>query len=173
MQCEECHERPATVHFTKIINGNKSEQHLCEACARRHGNLVGEAGFGFPQILKGFFEPEPAGVPPGGTTRCEVCGWRLADFRRTGHLGCSHCYEQFARQLTPIIRRIQGGTEHRGKVPRRLGHEAGRRLRLRRLREELELAVRDEAYERAAQLRDEIRGLEQELAREEGQGRGG
>ena len=37
MYCENCHERPANVHFTKIVNGKKMEMHLCEYCAQKTG----------------------------------------------------------------------------------------------------------------------------------------
>lgn len=30
MMCQECGQRPATLHFTKIVNGDKTEFHLCE-----------------------------------------------------------------------------------------------------------------------------------------------
>lgn len=35
MLCEICHERPATVHRTRIINGVSQSIHLCERCAGR------------------------------------------------------------------------------------------------------------------------------------------
>ncbi len=37
--CQECKQRPATMHFTKIINGEKTEFHLCEQCAKEHGHM--------------------------------------------------------------------------------------------------------------------------------------
>ena len=30
MTCQHCEIRPATLHYTKIINGEKTEMHLCE-----------------------------------------------------------------------------------------------------------------------------------------------
>lgn len=35
MLCEMCHERPATVHRTRIVNGVSESVHLCEQCAAR------------------------------------------------------------------------------------------------------------------------------------------
>jgi protein arginine kinase activator len=47
MLCEKCNERPATVHYTEIVNGHKTISHLCEVCAGQ----VQAGGFGFmPQI---------------------------------------------------------------------------------------------------------------------------
>lgn len=33
MNCEECGKRQATLHLTKIVNGEKTEYHICEQCA--------------------------------------------------------------------------------------------------------------------------------------------
>lgn len=34
MICQECNERPASVHFTKVVNGEKTVIQLCEHCAQ-------------------------------------------------------------------------------------------------------------------------------------------
>ena len=34
MFCEHCHGRAANVHLVRIINGKKSELHLCNECAQ-------------------------------------------------------------------------------------------------------------------------------------------
>ena len=34
MFCEHCHGRAANVHLVRIINGKKSELHLCNECAK-------------------------------------------------------------------------------------------------------------------------------------------
>ena len=39
MLCQECRKEEATVYITKIINGQKSEFHLCERCARQKEEL--------------------------------------------------------------------------------------------------------------------------------------
>lgn len=33
MLCDHCHKNEATIHMTNIINNQKTEQHLCSACA--------------------------------------------------------------------------------------------------------------------------------------------
>ena len=35
MLCNECEKNNATVHITKILNGVKTESHLCEECAKK------------------------------------------------------------------------------------------------------------------------------------------
>jgi len=39
MICQECQQETATVHITKIINGRKTELHLCHRCAQAHDEL--------------------------------------------------------------------------------------------------------------------------------------
>ncbi|HEY8531863.1 MAG TPA: UvrB/UvrC motif-containing protein [Limnochorda sp.] len=171
MLCEDCHEREATVHITHVVNGEKSEAHLCEACAQKRSETQGLAPFGLQSFLKGLFDPETlfgTSAPPGfgglhRADRCERCGLSLDDFRRLGHLGCAHCYEQFRRQLQPALQRIHGATSHRGKVPSRGNETVILRRDLQRLREQLAAAIGREAYEEAASLRDRIHALEKQL----------
>ncbi len=40
MLCQECGEKQATLHFTKIVNGEKTEFHICESCAREKGEGI-------------------------------------------------------------------------------------------------------------------------------------
>ncbi len=56
MKCEKCKVRPASVHITKIVNGQKHTRHLCPICAAEEGLMPGQAG-GFDDMgLPGFFE---------------------------------------------------------------------------------------------------------------------
>jgi protein arginine kinase activator len=66
--------------------------------------------------------------------------------------------------LGDLVRRIHGSTEHRGKIPARVGGGLRRQQTLNALRAELSQAVEAEAFEEAARLRDQIRRLEQEVA---------
>jgi len=60
MKCEKCKVRPASVHITKIVNGQKHTRHLCPICAAEEGLMPGQAGGlggGFDDMgLPGFFE---------------------------------------------------------------------------------------------------------------------
>ena len=35
MLCEICGENEATFHFSEVVNGNKTEHHLCSECAAK------------------------------------------------------------------------------------------------------------------------------------------
>ncbi|MGE5573495.1 MAG: UvrB/UvrC motif-containing protein [Bacteroidota bacterium] len=174
MMCDECGKRPANVHLTKIINGVKSESHLCEQCAREKGELdfFSEPKFSFPSLLAGLLQHDPGfmtgptGLPGGVTSRCHSCGLDFSDFRNTGFLGCPDCYDELRPRLEPLLRRIHGSTRHTGRVPGRVGAVTGKRREIEKLRAELARLVAKEQYEEAAKVRDRIRILEKDLAGE-------
>lgn len=176
MLCDECKSRVATVHVTKIINNHKSEWHLCEECAKASGGIgfSFEPGFSVHDILKGMLESQPFIV---NTTQkrepvCPVCGMKYAEFMQSGKLGCGACYSAFGELLEPLLRRVQGGNRHAGKVPCRTGGTLHFQRKLQQLKEELAASVKAENYEQAAKLRDEIKALEQKLTgNESGAGR--
>jgi protein arginine kinase activator len=95
---------------------------------------------------------------------CPICGITFYEFRNEGRLGCPHDYICFDAELEPLIVNIHGATEHVGKHPRRLDGDSDWQTKLIRLRRELHEAVEDERYERASQLRDEIRRIEERAA---------
>ncbi len=165
MYCEECLKRPATVHLTKIQNNKKTELHLCEECARRHHEIPFnfEPNFSIHKFLTGLLEGSPLEVAPVATPQCPKCKLTYRQFGQVGRFGCNQCYEAFEKWLGPLFRRVQGNSQHGGKVPRRAGGKLRFKQEIERLREELQSAVRAEAYERAAELRDRIRALEQKL----------
>jgi protein arginine kinase activator len=93
---------------------------------------------------------------------CPRCGLQYSSFKETGRLGCSECYKAFQNQLKPLLRRIHGDTRHRGKSPMRGGAAGAPQRHVQRLHDELQRAVEREDFERAAQIRDEIRRFEAE-----------
>lgn len=166
MMCQNCNQREANVHITKIVNGVKNELHLCEECAKQKQELnMTHFNFGMPLSFQNIFEGfvEASGNIPHyikEERECPVCHLKFNDFKRTGMLGCGNCYNAFKDDMTPLIRRIHGNIEHTGKVPARTGGALKVRREIGRLKEELKLAVNHEEYERAAKLRDEIKNLE-------------
>lgn len=168
MMCQDCNKRPATLHFTKIVNGDKTEFHVCEACARERGEMIpGTNGFSIHHLLSGLldFDPPAAGNghKSGHGLRCESCGMTYAQFSKSGRFGCSDCYRHFAERLDPLFRRIHGHTAHVGKVPKRTGGVLRYKRELENLKRELQWRVEREEFEAAAKLRDQIRELERKL----------
>ena len=156
--CKFCGQ-PATVHLTDILHKQKSETHLCEACARAKQILPDQPGAHFD--LQGLVElvmgqhGAPEDAIPGQPT-CPACGLKYAEFRAEGRLGCPLDYDEFAAPLTILLERVHRATGHCGKVP---GGRRGR-MGLGGLRAELADAISGERYEDAAALRDRIRQKE-------------
>lgn len=96
------------------------------------------------------------------TQKCPVCGFTQADFKKTGRLGCSACYETFQEGLGALLKTMHKGTQHVGKAPRRFEAIRQNEAKIQSLRQTLERVVASEQYEEAAGLRDEIRKLESE-----------
>ena len=158
MKCDACKSAEATVFLTHIVNGKMQKVNLCPACAKSH-EVDDPTGFQLTDLLNGLGSSQSVEASPG-LLKCEVCGFTQTDLKKTGRLGCSHCYEVFAGPLAAMLKNMHKGTQHTGKVPRRFRQEKERRLALTVLKEELDTAVSQENYELAANLRDQIRSLE-------------
>jgi protein arginine kinase activator len=97
-------------------------------------------------------------------SKCPNCGLTYEEFGRTGRLGCSECYEAFSKFLLPLIKRVQHATQHVGKRPSRLAAPVARvQQDLRELQNRLTKVIREEDFEEAARLRDQIKQLEEKL----------
>ncbi len=171
MLCQQCGQRPASFHLTKVVNGEKSEAHLCEVCAQQQGGYVQGLGpaFSIHQLLAGLlnYPTQFTGLPDAGspgTIVCRDCGLTYEDFAHTGRLGCGRCYEEFQPMLEPLMRRIHGAVQHTGKTPARTGKQVAAKREIVQLRADLQDAISREDFERAARLRDRIRALEQKDA---------
>ena len=165
MKCEQCGEVEAVIHLTQIENNEMTTSHLCEACAAAQGLETGEETSGFPLAdflaQMGGDESETSSESAGGDGPCSFCGLSFAGFRESGRLGCPHCYSSFEPQLKSLLRRIHGSTQHVGKVylpPDPSISEKQKRVET--LKRRLDRAVDAEDFERAAELRDEIRAME-------------
>lgn len=83
-----------------------------------------------------------------------------SQFKASGQLGCAECYQSFSSYLRPMFKRIQGDLEHIGKVPKRSGIKLVEKKKYVNLKKELQKAILEEEYERAAVLRDKIKDIE-------------
>ncbi|MCH5585899.1 UvrB/UvrC motif-containing protein [Shimazuella sp. AN120528] len=171
MLCPECGKRPATLHYTKIVNGEKTEAHLCEVCAQEKGEYMPgfDSGFSFHNLLSGLLNfdmvsSESPNIAQQTVPRCATCGLTYNQFSKIGRFGCSDCFETFRDRLDPLLRRIHGSTTHHGKIPERTKGELKIKKDLEKLREQLARSVELEEFEKAAQLRDQIRSLQERLS---------
>ncbi len=161
LKCKFC-EKEATVHLTQIINNKIHKVDLCETCAQKKG-VSGEQGFSLAEMIM-----QPNFEDSGDDTelKCPSCNFSTSDFRRTGRLGCASCYQTFRPLLEPVLEDMHSGLKHTGKIPTHSLNRMSKELKIQNLREALRRAITDEAYENAANLRDQIQTLENETESE-------
>ena len=160
--CQVCKKRIATVHLTEIIKNQKKEIHLCEECASKKGVAFKPHQFSISDLLSGLVSSQAAQeIAKMGKMKCPICGISYLDFRSNGRLGCATDYTVFKEGLMPLLEKIHGSTEHLGKIPLGEGVDRKRGRELLEMRQSLKRAVEKEDYEKAAELRDRIRKLEE------------
>ncbi len=163
MLCDNCKKNKATTYFKKTINGETTEVFLCEECAKKHGITGGSIfkameGFGdfgnfeffVPEILKTNRLTEEK--------RCE-CGSTFRSIVKTGRVGCEKCYETFKKELAPTLRKMHGVLRHKPRSGEKANDPVSETESLRKL---MEKAIKEENFEEAARLRDEIKAREGE-----------
>ena len=161
MLCDQCKAQDAVVHLTQIVESAVSQLHLCEACAAERGV---ETTIATPKHPLGDFlkaVQQQALLPAAESARCAACGMSLKEFRASGRLGCSRCYAAFDVSLRELLRRVHGNAQHVGRSyagPQPAPWQRANSVR--ELRDRLKRAVEQEAFEDAATLRDELRGME-------------
>ncbi len=178
MMCDECGIRQAKFHLTTIVGEERQERSLCSVCfAKYQKKLPGIDFSDLAGFLSGILE---AGASAGESVddefaalACDQCGTTYAEFKKTGMVGCAHCYGAFREPLEALLTRVHGNAQHAGRIPGRVRSGASIRMNIERLRQQLNQAVADEEYEEAAQLRDQIRSLEKQLEAESSEEKGG
>lgn len=124
---------------------------------------------------------------PIKTLKCDNCGMTFEDFMNTGKFGCSNCYDTFQAKIDPILKNMHGASRHIGRLGKigpasnletseiepeenntqqnveeleKVENIDKEQTEEERLKEELKKAIKEERYEDAARLRDEIKNLE-------------
>ncbi|MFA5561317.1 MAG: UvrB/UvrC motif-containing protein [Eubacteriales bacterium] len=172
MVCQHCQKNPASFFYEENINGAVKKYALCPACLKELQNSgefqdavsqwYQQSAFPFALTDEGIFTSLFANQPKmmPHEVRCDVCGMRFSDIAKAGRVGCPHCYEAFREELTPTVNAIHGGRTHVGKLPESASESKKAKQKLTQLRKELEEAIKEENYEKAAVLRDQIRTME-------------
>ncbi len=155
MKCDLC-EQEAVVHMTQVVDGEMKEYHLCEEHAKKQGIDI-DSPISITDILMGLGPTEKQGVVGGLTLSCPRCGMARDEFRKAGRLGCPDCYKTFMAELAVAVKAMHHSTQHTGKIPAREGVQTRVKSKIARLQKDLEAAVSREEFEKAAQIRDEIK----------------
>ncbi len=182
MLCENCGKREANVRYSENINGVKKEMNLCEECSKRLG-VTDQMNFRMPSLdfsnFFGSFLEDFASMPDFmplldqvKDVKCESCGYTFNDIVNSGRYGCANCYDVFEDRMDPILKKLQGANRHTGRLGKisdnnvkfdkasdksdektKVSDEKGK------LEQELKKAIKEERYEDAAKLRDEIKKM--------------
>lgn len=176
MLCENCQKREANVRYSENINGVKKELHLCEECSRRLG-ITDNMDFRMPALefsnlfgsfLEDFssstdFMPYLSGI---NGLKCDSCDSTFDDIINTGRYGCPNCYDVFEDRMDPILKKLQGANRHNGRLGRISNNKvkfdsteklSNEKNKLETLKDKLKKAIKEERYEDAAKIRDEIK----------------
>ena len=144
MLCQNCGKNEVNFRYTQIINGVKKEMALCDKCAKE--------------------------------LQCNKCGMTYDEFANSGKLGCANCYDVFSDPLEQVLKKIHGSTGHVGrcekvtegdeniteklnKNEKAKSKKTEKEDKVEKLESELKQAVKEERYEDAAKIRDEIKKL--------------
>lgn len=169
MMCENCGKNEANFRYTQIINGVKKEVRLCSECARKLGLDNIDIPINFTSFLGDFFNDyaESALLPSlkMDEAKCKNCGMTYNDFIDTGMFGCSECYDVFSNPIDSLLKNLHGTAKHIGRGAKGEGEPIKEKVESKKLtkKEELEAkiekAIKEERYEDAAKLRDEIKEM--------------
>ncbi len=162
MLCEVCKENDVVITVTEIDGNGVRQVRLCEQCAAERGLQASVSTP--PPAIGGFLQSVQQHLPSSQTdaVRCSFCASTLRDFRQTGRLGCPYCYTAFEQSLRELLVKVHGQSQHRGReyAGAQGSPEAPLPVSPDRLRERLERAIRNEEFELAATLRDQLREIE-------------
>lgn len=167
MLCDNCGKNNANIKYTQIINGIKKEMNLCEGCGEKLGitNMQFDVPINFSNFLGDFLtEFQSENIFP--EIKCNMCNSTFNDIVSTGKFGCSNCYDIFENRIDDIIRKIQGNTNHVGRIGKEIikgnnkkqSYNNQKITQKDKLQEELNLAIKEERYEDAAIIRDKMKG---------------
>ena len=104
--------------------------------------------------------------------KCNSCGSTFDDIINTGRYGCANCYDVFEDRMDPILKKLQGANRHNGRLGKisdnKIKYENEKenkasvkdnlkQNKIEKLQEELKQAIKEERYEDAAKIRDQIK----------------
>lgn len=185
MICGICKVKEAKIFYTEIVNGEKTEQYLCEECAAKNTHFRVKTSFAGKEFSLGNFlngllgeiqEKSKKEMEPSGNTDviCPNCGMTYAQFHEQGKLGCAKCYRVFGKQLGKSLHNLHGNDIYTGRKPEHYEEVAQESVKAPVLsrKEQLQMsllqAIEREDYEKAAKLRDEIHALDSEPTEKKG-----
>jgi len=166
MKCQICHQNEAQIVFTQVVSTGKVVLHICTECARNKGLSI-EIEHTQPSISAASFLADYGGekekpeedVPD---LVCGTCGLTYAEFKESGLFGCDRCHLAFDQHVRRLLKQMHGTAVHIEAVPKHVAEKITLKQSIKELKHQLRESVKNENYERAAELRDRIAALEKE-----------
>lgn len=119
------------------------------------------------------------------TVKCKKCGMTYDEFIEKGMFGCSECYETFSNPIDSLLKNLHGTSKHVGRHPELKQYkkkeielnkeiddkkkynngnnveekEDKENSKKEKLQIELEKAIKEERYEDAAKIRDQLKEM--------------
>lgn len=173
MLCQICKKNEATF-FTKYdIMGETITRAYCSKCAAKYKEdkiLNSPSLSQLIESLMNFAGDELISEPKKKITKkqkektCPKCGSTYEDVVISLHPGCEECYQTFNKEISEMISRVSKDITFVGSSPKSANLKgADDRMTLRNMKVDLNEAIKEEDYEEAARLRDEIKALEKKI----------
>lgn len=165
MLCDVCKERESVISYTKINENQVEEVHLCEVCAEKRFKMdfatYQDIMSKIEEALKGILKLGPQ-YHDSEDIACEYCNRTFTEFKNTGVLGCPHCYKAFEKEFDKYLNALNLKDGYKGKISKNADEYLLLNRKLNELKSKLDIAISMEEYEKAAELRDEIKDLKEE-----------
>lgn len=163
MLCEKCHANKAVVHITQIVNGRRSELYLCRDCAEK-ANLIKSPQDIFSRSFNTMFSPffswdndqvmQPFSSLLKGMNSLEIEPDTVSRAREEQ-------YQSFRNRIKPLFTKNRTAatepTETTLPSDTTTTKAPPADKKLEQMQQELQECIRTENYERAAEIRDEIK----------------
>lgn len=143
----------------------------------------------FSSFFSDFFDDAEGLLPSfarANLLSCNKCGTTFEDFVNSGEFGCGNCYITFADRISPVLKNLHGSSKHIGRGYResideleynknkfenskknksseskeKVDEKEEKKKEIAKLQKDLQKAIKEERYEDAAKIRDEIKVLE-------------
>ncbi len=163
MNCDYC-QSPATIFLSQVSGKNLKKIALCEECSQ-NPEVIKKEGLEHVLNLPPIPEPSPPAADTPKTARLTCsCGFTLDEINTTGRLGCAECYHVFAGVLSERITNMHRGSTHVGKTITTTLSRAALEQQRDKIESALQTAITDELFEQAAQLRDDLLLINQQIS---------
>jgi protein-arginine kinase activator protein McsA len=116
--CESCGKGQAEFIVCRASDaGGRTEQYLCEACARDAEHVMfGVSGLPMTDLLRALVVERPGSeIEQTRTKVCPGCGNTIDEVTESAMVGCAMCYSVFRNEIDRIVQEMHGHSFGQGK----------------------------------------------------------